>query len=31
MLEALKWRYHGTDFEFLSELNLFGLLRGSKD
>ena len=30
MLEALKWRYHGNDFEFLKELNLFGLLRGSK-
>ena len=31
MLEALKWRYHGNDFNFLSKLNLFGLLRGNKN
>ena len=28
MLEALKWKYHGDDHSFLSEIDLFGILRG---
>lgn len=28
MLESLKWKYHGDDHSFLSEIDLFGILRG---
>ena len=30
MLEALKWKYHGDDHMFLSEIDLFGVLRGQE-
>jgi len=28
MLEGLKWKYHGDDHAFLSEIDLFSILRG---
>ena len=31
MIEALTWKYHGDDHAFLSEINLFGILRGQDD
>ncbi len=31
LLEGLKWKYQGEDYRFLTEINLFGVLRGSEN